>query len=423
MKFRLAIILVSVALTVSAADWPQFLGPHRDGAADPGETAITVPSGDPKILWRVPLGTGFAGPAVAQGKVIIFHRVGDEDRVQALDPASGKTLWTFSYPTNYVDGFGFDNGPRATPTVADGRVIVHGAEGLIHALDLKTGKKLWSRDTVADFQSGQGYFGRASAPVIGPDGAVIVAVGGQDAQGPAGLIALKAQDGTLAWQSLDDEASYSSPVVQSGKGDAKVYAWMRNHLAVCDATTGRVLFSTRHRSSMDASVNAATPIWCGADTFFTSACYGVGGTLWKVSVSADQAQTSSLKKVWSQEDALDCHYSTPVFYKDCLYGFHGRQEEGQTLRCIRAADGKVMWESPRVPGGALLRVKDTLAAVTEGGELWLVAATPEKFSQLSVSQILRAGHRSFPAFSNGVFYARDGSSLVAVDLGGKPSRQ
>jgi outer membrane protein assembly factor BamB len=419
MKFPACLAFVLFATVTSAADWPQFLGPNRDGAAAADETAIVVPSGDAKVLWRVPLGTGFAGPAVANGKVIIFHRVGNDAKVQALDPANGKEIWTFSYPTNYADSFGFDNGPRATPTIADGKVFTHGAEGMIFALDLETGKKIWSCDTVKEYQSGQGYFGRASAPVIGVNGEVIVSIGGHNAKGAAGLIALNGKDGSLVWQSLDDEASYSSPVVQAGKSQTKVFAWMRNHLAVCDAATGRTLFATRHRSGMDASVNAATPIWCSADTFYTSACYGVGGTLWQISTSADKSQTSTLKKLWSREDALDCHYSTPVFYDGYLYGFHGRQEQGQTLRCIRAADGKVMWESSGVPGGALLRVKDTLAAVTEGGELWLVKATPEKFIQLSVSQILRAGHRSFPAFSNGVLYARDGGNLVAVDLRGK----
>lgn len=416
MRLLLLSAFTFAVTTLTAADWPQFLGPNRDGTAAVSEAAIHVPEGEAKVLWRASLGTGFAGPAVAEGKVLIFHRVGNEAHLDALDPATGKAIWTFSYPTDYVDSFGFDNGPRATPTVSGDKVFLHGAEGLIHAVDLKTGKKLWSLDTVKEYQSEQGFFGRASAPVMGPNGIVIVAIGGHNAKGAAGLLALHEKDGSPAWQSLDDEASYSSPVVMAGKAQTLVYAWMRNRLAVCDADTGRTLFATRHRSSMEASVNAATPIFCSADTFFTSACYGVGATLWKISVSADKSQTTSLKKVWSRENVLDCHYSTPVFDNGYLYGFHGRQEQGQTLRCIRAADGKVMWESPRVPGGALLRVKDILAAVTEGGELWLVKASPEKFDQLSVSQILRSGHRSFPAFANGILYARDGSSLVAVDL-------
>jgi outer membrane protein assembly factor BamB len=410
-----AIALALLACAAAASDWPQFLGPNRDGAADESEAAIakSFPSSGPKILWRAKLGTGFAGPAVADGKVIAFHRVGDEARVQALDATSGKELWAFSYATDYVDSFGFDNGPRATPTVVENKVIVHGADGVVHALNLKTGEKLWRYDTVKELKSPQGFFGRACAPLaVGKK--VIITAGGGNAKGDAGVVALRLEDGKLAWQSVGDEASYSSPIVRG----SMVVCWLRNNLVVCDRETGFVEFSHRLRSDMDASVNAATPIWCGENALFTTAGYGVGGSLWKLTMTSEPKNnpTVELKQAWSGEGALDCHYSTPVFFKGHLFGFHGRQEQGQTLRCISAADGKSIWESPRVRGGTLLRVKGTLAVVTEAGELWLVEASPEKFNQFATAQILQAGHRSFPAFANGVLYARDGRELVAVEL-------
>jgi len=402
----------------AAADWPQFLGPHRDGVADEGESEVSqsLPSSGPAILWRAKLGTGFAGPSVADGKVVVFHRVGDEARVQALDAASGKELWNFAYTTDYVDSFGFDNGPRAAPTIAAGKVIVHGADGMVHAIDLKTGARLWRYDTVKELKSPQGFFGRACAPLIAGKN-VIITAGGSNEKGAAGVIALKLEDGTLAWQSVDDEASCSSPII---RGDALV-CWLRNKIVVCDSESGIIEFQQHLRSDMDASVNAATPIWCGADSLFTSACYGVGGSLWRMTVTKVPRRSPQveLKQIWTGEGALDCHYGTPVFFGKHLYGFHGRQEQGQTLRCIQAADGKSLWESPRVRGGGLIRVKNTLVMVTEAGELWLVAASPDKFNQLASAQILRAGHRSFPAFANGVLYARDGRELVAVDLRSK----
>jgi outer membrane protein assembly factor BamB len=410
--FSLCLVLQAPA---AAADWPQFLGPNRDGAADEAEPAIAkgFPSSGPGVLWRAKLGSGFAGPAVADGKVIVFHRKGDEVQVQALDPANGKELWSFRYITDYVDSFGFDNGPRATPTIAKGKVIVHGAEGLVHALDLKTGAKLWRFDTVKELKSPQGFFGRAGAPLVAGTN-VIITAGGSNAKGAAGVVALKLEDGSLAWQAVDDEASCSSPMLK----DEALVCWMRNNLVICDKGTGIIEFQQHLRSDMDASVNAATPVWCGGDSFFTSACYGVGGSLWKMTVSSSGKGSPrvDLKQTWTGEGALDCHYGTPVFFKGHLYGFHGRQEQGQTLRCIRATDGKSLWESPKVRGGGVLRVKDTLVLVTEAGELWLVEATPERFKQLANAQILRAGHRSFPAFANGVLYARDGQELVAVDL-------
>lgn len=402
----------------AGADWPQFLGPHRDGVADETEAAVTAsfPSSGPKVIWRAKLGTGFAGPAVADGKVIVFHRTGDQTQVQALDAASGKELWSHAATTDYVDSFGFDNGPRATPTIAGGRVIVHGADGMVQALDLKNGAKLWRYDTVKELKSPQGFFGRACAP-LGAGKNVIITAGGSNGKGAAGVIALKLEDGTLAWQSVDDEASCSSPIV---KGDALI-CWLRNKIVVCDSESGIIEYQQHLRSDMDASVNAATPVWCGTDLLFTSACYGVGGSLWKMTVTRvpKHSPQVELKPLWTGEGALDCHYGTPVFHGKQLYGFHGRQEQGQTLRCIQAADGKSLWDSPRVRGGGVIRVKDTLVIVTEDGELWLVAATPEKFNQLASAQILRAGHRSIPAFADGILYARDGKELVAVDLRSK----
>jgi outer membrane protein assembly factor BamB len=421
MKIHLtAFFTISLFTTVaaSAGDWPQFLGPNRNGVAHESEVAITqsFPASGPAILWRAKLGNGFAGPAVADGKVIVFHRDGDQALVQALDTTSGRELWKFTSTTDYADSFGFDNGPRATPTVASGKVIVHGADGVVHALDLPTGAKLWRYDTVKELQSPQGFFGRSCAPLITGKN-VIITAGGSNEKGAAGVIALKLVDGTLAWQSVDDEASSSSPII---KGTTLI-CWLRNKIVACDSATGSIEFQQRLRSDMDASVNAATPIWGDADNLFISACYGVGGSLWKMNITSLPKQDSQveLKQIWHADDTLDCHYGTPVYFENHLYGFHGRQEQGQTLRCIRVADGKPLWDSPRIRGGGIIRVKNTLIMVTEAGELWLVEATPSKFNQLASAQILRAGHRSFPAFANGVFYARDGREMVAVDLKAK----
>jgi hypothetical protein len=185
---------------------------------------------------------------------------------------------------------------------------------------------------------------------------------------------------------------------------------MRNNLSVVDAKDGAVKFKERVRSEIDASVNAATPVWCGGDRLFLTACYDVGANLWQWEPGG------KLKRLWRKTEVLDVHYSTPVYHDGHLYGFHGRQEFGQSLRCIRAEDGRIMWESGRLPGGTLLRVGSTLLVLTEAGELWLVEATPEKFNRLGQEQILRGGHRSHAAFANGVLYARDDRQVVAVDL-------
>lgn len=412
---RHSVTLLSFAFStgiLTAADWPQFLGPERSGIADAGESvARGFPPGGAKMLWTHPLGSGFAGPTVAGGKVIVVHRVEDQVIVQALDVKQGSEVWRFSHETSYADSMGFDNGPRACPTIAQEKVIIHGADGLVHALNLSDGKLLWSYDTVKEAGSPQGFFGRATAPLVVGD-KVIVMTGGKSATGPAGLTALNLSDGQRAWQAVDDEASYTSPMLWSADDPSTMVCWMRNQLLFCETAAGKVLAANRFRSEMGASVNAAQPVRCGDNLLFTSASYGVGAALWKWN-------SGKLSRVWQKQNVLDCHYSTPVFHNGFVYGFHGRQEFGQNLRCVRAEDGKVMWESGRLEGGTLMAVKDTLLVLTEAGELWLVDATPDKFSRRSQEQILKGGHRSYGAFSNGVFYARDAKRLVAVDLHGE----
>jgi len=401
MKTILAWLALGACSWAPAADWPQFLGPTRNGHAGADEKALPDQfSGDPKVLWEYEVGSGHAGPAVIDGKVIVIHRQAGDVLVEALDVDTGMVLWKFSYATEYRDSFGMDEGPRATPTVSGGRVFVHGAEGIIHALSLADGKLLWEVDTAKDFNSPQGYFGRVCAPLVA-DGRVIVTTGGSKA-----VVAFDEKDGHVLWSSGEDDASYASPVLSSPK---ILTCWLRNNLTTFDIVSGKVLSAEHFRPAIDASVSAATPIKTDHG-WFISAEYDVGASLW------DIGESGSLKKTWSGEDAISCHYATPVYLDGFVYGFDGRQETGQTLRCWNTTTHEVKWISPRMKGGTLLMVKDKLVVLTESGELWVVPATPKNFEPQLTAQILRAGHRSYPAFSRGVVYARDANKLVAVRL-------
>lgn len=407
MKVRLSAAVLLLALQgLEAADWPQFLGPERNGVAGAGEKALPAEfSGEPKTLWEKPLGSGHAGPVVVDGKVVAFHRQGDESVAEALNAADGSSLWRMAWPTEYRDSFGMDEGPRATPAVSAGRVFVHGADGVLTALSLADGSRLWQVDTVKAFSSPQGFFGRACAPLV-QGGLVIVTPGGP---GGKAVAAFDVKDGTLKWSAAEDEASYSSPVPASPR---LLVCWLRNNLTTLDPVAGKVLSTEYFRPDMEASVSAATPVKTDHG-WFISAEYGVGSSLW------DIGNDGALKKTWSSDEGINAHYATPVYYDGHVYGFDGRQESGQTLRCWDTAAHKVMWNSPRVKGGTVTLVKDRLIVVTESGELWIVPASPEKFDQILTAQIMRAGHRGYAAYADGVLYARDAEKMVAVKLSGK----
>src|ERR1051326_5675446 len=129
-----------------ASDWPQFLGPTRNGVYPGADLAEHWPSGGPAVLWQKAVGHGFSGPAVAQGKLILFHRVGDQESVECLEAQTGRLIWKTDYPTSYQDDFGFDDGPRATPSIHEGRVYTFGALGMLQCLDLADGKRIRSEE-------------------------------------------------------------------------------------------------------------------------------------------------------------------------------------------------------------------------------------------------------------------------------------
>lgn len=398
----LALILL-VAGTLHAGDWPQFLGPQRSGIAQ-DEAAITG-NADPEMVWERKLGSGHSGPVVAKGRVIVMHRQGDDMITEALNAADGKPLWKQSYKTNYRDSFGFDNGPRAVPCVADGKIITHGPEGIVQALDFESGKLLWSYDTVAELDSPQGFFGRVCSPLV-TEGKVLLNVGGK---GGAGIIALDVKTGKLVWMVSDDEASYSSPILMPGTADMSAF-FTRAGVAIIQNSNGRLLAEDFFRAEIDASVNAAAPVACGDGKLLFSAAYDVGAGLWQWNKAEHK-----LTNLWKKNDVLDCHYTTPVYHDGHVYGLHGRQESGMNLRCVSVADGKVAWEAPdHMRGGTLLLVGDKLLLTSEEGELWIFKATPEKFDLLRRAQITRAGHRSHAAFSDGLLYARDAEKIVVV---------
>jgi outer membrane protein assembly factor BamB len=388
------------------AEWPQILGPTRDGVAVTDTIGTDFPSGEPEIVWSKAIGSGFAGPVVAGGKVFVFHRQGDEVHLDALDASKGEQLWRFSYPTDYRDDFGFDNGPRAVPLVAEGRVFINGAEGMLHCIDSETGDKVWAKDLRKEFNADKGFFGRAPSPLIVGD-TLILQIGGEG----AGIIGLNSKDGNLIWKATDHECGYASPIAVTLGGQPRVLAFTREGFVCLDPTTGKVLIDKRHRAEMHASVNAATPIFFEPNRVFLSACYGVGAALWEI--SPDKGTTS---EIWSAEGRLDSHYATPVRFGNHLIGFHGRQESGTVLRCIDATTGKVAWASESMPAGTVTRAGETLVILTERGELLLAKADRTAFEPTARGQILGNGTRALPALSDGLFFARDTKRLVCVKL-------
>jgi outer membrane protein assembly factor BamB len=384
-------------------DWPQYLGATRDGVYRGVPLADTWPSGGPRALWRKAVGAGFSGPVLASGTLILFHRVRNEEVVEALDPKTGAGVWRYAYPTTYSDDFGFDEGPRAVPVVSGGIVYTFGAQGQLHAVGLADGKKRWSEDTAARFKVAKGFFGAAGSPLVEGD-RVIANVGGKG----AGIVAFDAASGKVRWTATDDEASYSSGVSATIGGKRLAIFLTRSALVGLDATTGALAFRKPWRARNANSVNAASPVVVG-DHVFVSAEYGPGAGVLRV-------EGSALVEVWTGLDSLTNHYATSMHLDGVLYGYHGRQELGPALRAVDFKTGRVRWSQEQFRAGSILLAGTRLLIVREGGELVLAEAAPDAFKPLARAQILPATIRAFPALADGVLYVRNENTLVALDL-------
>jgi len=401
----LAILALVAASAVGwGQDWPQFRGQSRDGVVPGQESLPAFPAGGPRLVWERAVGSGFSAPAVTGGRLLLFHRQGGMEVVEALQAVDGKRIWEFAYETTYKDDFGFENGPRATPVIANGRVFTFGAAGVLHCLDLETGAKRWSVDTHAEFGVRKGFFGAASTPLV-LDGRVIANIGGAEG---AGIVAFDAESGAKVWTATDHEASYSSPVAARIDGGLLAIFFTREGLVAVEPESGHVAYERRWRSRSRASVNAATAVVLG-DIVFLSASYGTGAI-------AMRLRGGQIEVLWSGEDVIDNHYSSCVRSGSTLFGFHGRQEYGQSFRAADLVSGEVLWSSDRLPAGSVLRVGDRLLLLLETGELLLAAASREKFEVLARAQILGRETRAFPAVANGLLFARDKDTLVCLRL-------
>lgn len=402
--FRILLVAVCLApLAACAADWPQFLGPDRDGISRDTGLLTRWPAEGPPRLWQRSVGPGFSGPVVAAGRLVLFHRLGDKEVVACLDAATGKEKWQFAYPTAYRDDFGMDEGPRSTPLVAGSRVYTLGAEGELHCLDIETGAKVWERSLNHDYRVLKGFFGVATSPLL--DGNLLLLnVGGKD----AGIVALDKDSGQEVWRATNHEASYSSPVAATFHGKRLVVFFTREGIVLLDPATGKVQYSKHWRARIQASVNAASPV-ISDDLVFVSACYGTGAILLRV-------DPDRIEEIWKSDRVMSNHYNTCVASKGFLYGFDGRQEEGAKLRCIELKTGKVRWTADRPACGSMILAQGNLIMVDEHGQLALAEAAPDAYRETARIQALTAPCRSPIALADGLLYARDTKTLVCWNL-------
>lgn len=395
---------LSTASLLRAGEWPQILGPNRNGVAEGESIAGSWPKSGPRTVWQREVGSGFSGIAVADGKAVLFHRVDDEELVEAMDAATGEVLWKAGRPTSFSTPYSPDDGPRSTPVIHKGTVYVFGAQGVLRCLQLESGKEVWSRETHREFKAPEGYFGAGSTPIVEGD-KLVVNVGSRDG---AGIVAFDRATGRTRWKATDEFASYSSPVAATIDGVRHLIFITRMKTVSLNPQDGRIRFEYPF-GRRGPTVNGASPVVVDGH-LFTTAHYGVGAVWAKLG-------KGSAETIWSSDEILSSHYATPIAHEGKLYGIHGQERlDEPILRCIDPATRTVHWSKPGIGYGSIIKADGKLLFVTTEGDLVLIEPNSERYKELARAKLLRTATRALPALANGLLYVRGAGTLKCVDL-------
>ena len=433
------------------SDWPRFLGPNNTPVSPETKLAHTFGPEGPAKVWEVSKGEGYACPAIAGGKLVLFHRVGDRETIECLDPETGKRFWTHGYPIVYRDRYGYSSGPRASPVIDDGRVFVFGVTSVLTCLDLETGKVLWQRDCAKEDGVPKFFFGSGATPLVQGD-LLVCDLGGANGRDVAGF---DKKTGEPKWFAKTGwKQSYASPipvtlggqprvlVFQGGEGEESMAS--TGGLVSLEPTTGKVLGSFFWRATRYTSVNASTPVLCGPGRVFISQAYVDSQSPCNGGAMLALAPDGSMTAVW-KNPSLGCHWMTPVFHDGHLYAFSGEKDRTCELVCHDATTGENRWRlkleheiklangRPLVVGflrGSLLRADGAFLCLGEWGTLAWLDLSPKGCEKKATAQLFTApaGAWTLPALSRGLLYVCQneedkvtgaGRRLICYDLRGQ----
>ncbi len=407
MKTTIALLLCWTA-AAQAADWPQWRGPQRDGISS--ETGLFKAEQPFAEAWRVPLGSGFSGIAIADGRVFTMFAQGQDEFAICLDEQTGAERWRHRTGPYYRETQGGD-GPRATPTV-DGEVVyVLGATGALFALDAARGALIWEKDLVAEFNSEVPRWGFSTSPLV-EGNLLLVEAGGVngnflvemvvDHRAAATVVALDKASGQTVWTALDDKMGYSSPIACTVNGQRQLVFFTAYSLIGLAPTTGQTLWTYPWQTRYD--VNAATPVFIPPNRVFISSAYDKGAAV--VQIGADAA----IEEVWRNKE-MQNQFSTSVYLQDHLYGF-----DKTILKCIDARTGAEKWKTRGYGNGSLIAADGHLILLGEKGNLGLAQASPEGFVEKASYPAFDSRCWTAPSLANGRLYLRDESEMVCVNI-------
>ncbi len=381
-------------------DFPQFLGPNRDGTISGLDLEPDWKTHPPKERWRIDVGSAWSGFAVTQDRAITLEQRGGDEWVRCYSLKDGALIWGHSYPAFHSSVLGGE-GPRTTPTVERGRVYSVGATGILSCLTLDTGAVVWTKDLMREFGGGVPSWGMSGSPLVVGD-AVVVCTGGPSGKATA---ALSTERGETLWTAGDYGVGYSSPARAVFLGEPQVVIFHASGVAGHALAEGQLRWNYPWPTGHP---HVAIPLIIQTNRILVSSGYGYGTEL--LELSAGEGKAQSVQRVW-KSNRLKAKFTNPVRKGDHIYGL----DDG-ILACLDLKTGELRWKDGRYGHGQTLLVGRLLLVMAESGELVLVDPVPEALRELGRVPVLKEKTWNPHAFASPLALVRNHREAVCLEL-------
>jgi outer membrane protein assembly factor BamB len=395
--------------------WLRWGGPTHDFIVPSTGLASSWPADGPPRLWSRTLGDGYSGISEENGILYTGYRSGSDDVITALDAQSGKTIWETKYAAKFTNSWsdGVGPGPYAMPQVIGDRIVTASGTGLIHSLDKKTGKIVWTHDLYNEFDGTQLGFGYSSHPLPYKDTLIVLVGGGgilSRFTGGGAIIAFKQRDGAIVWKANSFTNAHSSPMLINVDGQQQVVALLAAEVMGFDPNNGKMLW--RHPHPTGNGLAISQPVWGPDNILFVSSAYGTGSR----ALELHQANgTTTVRELWASP-RIQLHFGTAIRRGDFIYLSSGHSGPA-FMTAVNVKTGQVAWQQRGFAKAQLLYADGKFVMVDEDGALALATATPENFSVLAKTYLLKRIAWTPPTLVGTRLYVRDRNTIVALDLG------
>jgi outer membrane protein assembly factor BamB len=398
-------------------DYPRFLGTGYWAEVKGVELETNWEAHPPQEVWRREIGAGWSAFSVVGNYAVTQEQRGDQELVTCYRVDTGEPVWSHADKARFdpadVQGSLGGIGPRATPTLHDGKVLTQGGTGIVNCLDARTGAVLWSHDTAEKFGAPVVVWGKAGSPLM-VDDMVVISVGAGDPD--SSLVAFDIETGEVRWAAGKRQASYASPVLATLAGERQIIVVNERYVTGHGASDGIVLWEHPWAGPGDGNASASQPVPLDGDRVFLSKGYGVGSSL--IAIKRDAAGKFSSEPLWNPpiKRVMKTKLCNVVVRDGFIYGL-----DDVLLECIEAETGAVRWKKRRNPEfghGQIMLIGDVILVLSESGELALVKASPERYNELASMQVLDDANITWnnPAFAPPYLLVRNGREAACYRL-------